>query len=191
VRGKATGKSSTTSEGRGGFKETVLRKPPNGVEEDLLMTQGSIIGKYYEELEVGEKWTSQSRVVTDADIVSYAGLGGDFYEIHMNDKFAQEQGFKGRILHGLGTITMTGGFLYQSIPLQKVIIAHLGGSYKLPNPVYVGDVIHDEIEIIEKRESKTWKEGGIVTFRNLIKKQEGDTVLEYDVTFMWRRRPTA
>ena len=84
---------------------------------------------------------------------------------------------------------MTGGFLYQSIPLQKVIIAHLGGSYKLTNPVYVGDVIHDEIELIEKRESKTRKEAGIVVFGNKIKKKEGITVLEYDVTFMWRRKP--
>jgi 3-hydroxybutyryl-CoA dehydratase len=153
------------------------------------MIEGGILGKYYEELAVGDKWISQARAVTKSDIVSYAGLGGDFYELHMNDEFARAQGFKGRILHGLGTITMTGGFLYQSIPLQKVIIAHLGGSYKLPNPVYVDDVIYDEIELVEKRESKKRKEAGIVTFRNEVKKQNGDVVLEYDVTFLWRRKP--
>ena len=155
------------------------------------MATGSLIGKYYEELNLGDKWVSQSRLVTDADIVSYAGMGGDFYELHLNDKFAQEQGFKKRIFHGLGTITMTGGFLYQSIPLQRVIIAHLGGSYKLPKPVYTGDTLYDEIELVEKRESKTRKEGGIVTFRNFIKNQNGETVLEYDVTFMWRKKPEA
>ena len=147
------------------------------------------IGKYFEELNLGDKWISQSRLVTDADIVNYAGMGGDFYEIHLNDAFAQQQGFKKRIFHGLGTITMTGGFLYQSIPLQKVIIAHLGGSYKLPKPVYSGDTLHDEIEVVEKRESKSRKDGGILTFRNFVKNQDGVTVLEYDVTFLWRKKP--
>jgi len=153
------------------------------------MSTGALIGKYFEELNLGDKWVSQSRAVTEADIINYAGMGGDFYELHLNDKFAQDQGFKKRIFHGLGTITMTGGFLYQSIPLQKVIIAHLGGSYKLPKPVYAGDTIYDEIELVEKRESKTRREGGIITFRNFIKNQNGETVLEYDVTFMWRRKP--
>ena len=153
------------------------------------MDAGIIIGRYFEELNVGDKWVSQSRVVTDADIINYAGMGGDFYELHLNDKFAQEQGFNGRIFHGLGTITMTGGFLYQSIPLQKVIIAHLGGSYKLLKPVYPGDTIHDEIELVEKRESRSKENAGIITFSNAIKNQTGETVLEYDVTFLWRRRP--
>jgi acyl dehydratase len=159
------------------------------MKEDLPMTFETLFGKYFEELNVGDKWLSQSRYVSDADIVSYAGMGGDFYELHMSDRFAQDQGFKGRILHGLGTITMTGGFLYQSIPLQKVLIAHLGGSYKLTNPVYPGDTIIDEIELVEKRESESRKEAGIVTFRNFVKNQNGETVLEYDVTFMWRRKP--
>ena len=146
-------------------------------------------GKYFEELNVGDKWVSESRIITAAEISNYAGVGGDFYEIHLNDEYAQEQGFKSRIFHGLGTITVTGGFLYQALPLQQVIIAHLGGSYKLTNPVYVGDTLYDEIELVGKRESKSRKDGGIVTFRNLVKNQRGETVLEYDLSFLWRKKP--
>ncbi len=153
------------------------------------MKEGVKIGKYFEELNVGDKWVSQGRAVSAADILIYAGIGGDYYEIHMNDEYARGHGFRERIAHGALSLTMTGGFLYQSIPLQQMIIANLAGTWTNPNPVYIGDTLYDEIEIVEKRESKTKSDRGIITFRSTVKNQNGQTVVLSDVKFMWRRKP--
>ena len=70
-----------------------------------------------------------------------------------------------------------------------MIIANLAGTWNNPNPVYIGDTLYDEIEIVEKRESKTKRDRGIITFRSTVKNQNGQTVVESDVKFMWRRKP--
>jgi len=153
------------------------------------MREGVALGNYFEEFEVGEKWISPSRTITEADIVTYAGFGGDYYPLHMEDDYPREQGFKGRILHGLGTLTICGGMMYQALPIQGRIIAHLRGNYNLPAPVYPGDTLYAEHEVVEKRESRTKSDRGILTFRNTVKNQHDETVLAVDISFMYARRP--
>ena len=154
------------------------------------MREGVKLGKYLEEFEVGEKLISPSRLVTDAEIVMFAGLGGDYYPIHMEDDYAQACGFERRIMHGLGTLCLLGGFMYQTLPIQGRIIAHLRGEYTLPAPVYPGDTIYAEIEVVDKRESKTKPDRGIITFKNTVKNQNDETVALVTISFMYRRRPT-
>jgi acyl dehydratase len=153
------------------------------------MKEGVRLGKYLEEFKVGEQFISPSRLVTDAEIVMFAGLGGDYYPIHMEDEYAQACGFKGRIMHGLGTLCLLGGFMYQALPVQGRIIAHLKGEYTLPAPVYPGDTIYAEIEVVDKRESKTKSDRGIITFKNTVKNQNQEIVALVTISFMYRRRP--
>jgi len=153
------------------------------------MKEGVKLGKYFEEFEVGEKFISPSRLVTDAEIVAFAGLGGDYYPLHMEDDYPQARGFEGRIMHGLGTLCLLGGFMYQALPVQGRLIAHLKGEYTLPAPVYPGDTLHAEIDVADKRESKTKSDRGIITFKNTVKNQKEETVILAIISFMYMRKP--
>ncbi|MFH1092130.1 MAG: MaoC/PaaZ C-terminal domain-containing protein, partial [Pseudomonadota bacterium] len=63
-------------------------------------------GKYFEEFNIGDTYVTPSRTVTEADIVHFAGISGDFNQIHTDDEFAKKLPFKGRIAHGLLTLAI-------------------------------------------------------------------------------------
>jgi acyl dehydratase len=146
------------------------------------------MGKFFEDIEVGEKFSTPARTVTEADILGFAGLSGDFNAIHTDEVFCRQLGLPGRIAHGLLTLSILTGLNERVGFTEGTILAFLGmndlsfGKYVTP-----GDTIHAEVEVTSKRESS--KPGrGIVTSRFTGVNQDGDKVLSCDMAVMIRRR---
>ena len=147
-----------------------------------------IMGKFFEDIEVGEKYSTPARTVTEADIVNFAGLSGDFNAIHTDEVFCRQLGLPGRISHGLLTLSILTGLNERVGYTEGTILAFLGmndlsyGKYVTP-----GDTIHAEVEITSKRESS--KPGrGIVTSLFTGVNQDVDTVLHCEMVVMIRTR---
>ncbi|MCD6186182.1 MAG: MaoC family dehydratase N-terminal domain-containing protein [Deltaproteobacteria bacterium] len=147
--------------------------------------------KYFEDLQLGDQDQTAGRTITEADIVNFAGLSGDFNPIHMDQVFAEKTFFKKRIAHGILVFSIASGLFTQcemNTFMKKSVIALMEIKWKFLKPVFIGDTIHLEVEIIEKK--KTSKpDRGIVLVKRTVLNQDGDAVQEGDVIMMIKRKP--
>ena len=145
-------------------------------------------GRFYEDLEVGDVYRSRlGRTVTDADNVWFNCLTMNTNQVHSNDDFA-ERGLLGRTLvNSAFTLALVTGL---TVPdTSENAAANLGWQdVRLPKPVFVGDTIWAESEILEKRESASRPSVGIVTMRSRGINQRGEVVIEFERTFMVYKR---
>ncbi|MEX2704229.1 MAG: MaoC family dehydratase [Candidatus Freyrarchaeum guaymaensis] len=145
-------------------------------------------GMTFPEFKVGDKLVSPSITVTESHISLFAGLSGDFNPLHTNEEFAQKLPFKGRIAHGMLTISMQSGFL--GMLLAGTAIAFLEAEYKFRAPVKINDTIHTELEVAETKPVQKY-DGGIVKFNMQIKNQRNETVVEgYATVMISNKRPS-
>lgn len=143
-------------------------------------------GLTFEEFEVGKTFISQSRTVTEADVVAFAGLSGDFNPLHTDALFASETPFGERIAHGMliasmatGMSNWTGVFEGTTIALMEQLIRYKGA-------VKLGDTIHLELTVAAKKETSK-SDRGVVTFDTQVINQEQTTVIEGQWVLMMRR----
>ncbi|MGB5924498.1 MAG: MaoC/PaaZ C-terminal domain-containing protein [Dehalococcoidia bacterium] len=142
---------------------------------------------YFEEFSQGDRFTTRSRVVTGTDMDIFAALTGATNPLFLNEEFGKKQGFKGRIAPGMLILALAVGAQY-SMGLFDHIIAFLGiDKLRFLSPVYPGDTIKYNVELIEKRETER-QERGIIVFRWVGQNQDGKSVLEAEGTFMMRKR---
>jgi acyl dehydratase len=141
---------------------------------------------WFEDLKAGDWFETGHMVVTEAHIVAFAGLSGDFFDIHMDDEFAREQGFPGRIAHGLLVLALTDG-LKNRTSVRIMAIASLGWNWKFKGPIFAGDRIGVKVAVKESRLSN--KGQGIVTLHLEVTQQQGQVVQEGETTLMTRLRP--
>jgi 3-hydroxybutyryl-CoA dehydratase len=133
---------------------------------------------YYEDYSIDQIRTSRGRTVTEADIVNFAGLSGDFVELHVNEEYAKNGPFKRRIAHGALIFSMSTGLMVQMTSDHEAIVAFRGvDQLRFVAPVFIGDTIH----VVKKTIDKQSKDGvrGLVTFETTVLNQEGKTVLTY------------
>lgn len=141
---------------------------------------------WYEDLDVGATYRTPGIMVTESHINGFAGLTGDFFEVHTDDQFARSLGFKGRIAHGLLGLSMTDGLKNRSDVRIKAI-ASLGWNWKFVAPIHVNDRIEAEITVTALRPTK--KPGrGIVTLGFQVRNQDGVVVQEGENQMMIRMR---
>ena len=146
--------------------------------------------KYFEDLNVGDRTTSAARTVTEADIVNFAGLSGDYNPIHIDETFAENSPFKQRIAHGLLVLSIASGLftntdLNQS--MKKSLLALMEVNCRFMKPVFIGDTIHVEAEIKEKKETSK-PDRGIIIMERAVYKQDGEIVQKIEAVLMARRR---
>jgi len=136
-------------------------------------------GKYFEELEVGMKFKhALGRTVTEMDNVLFSALTMNTQPLHVDENFASKTEFGQRLVNGLYTLGLVVGLTVSELT-EGTIVANLGYDKVVhPNPVFHGDTIYAESEIIEKRESKSRKGAGIVEFHHKAFKQDGTLVAE-------------
>ena len=107
-------------------------------------------GLYFEEFTVGQKITSVGRTVAEGDIMSFAGLTGDYNQIHTDAAFAASTQFGQRIAHGLLGLSIGVGLLMRTGVLEGTVIAFREiVEWKFIKPVFIGDTIHVEMEAKE------------------------------------------
>lgn len=148
------------------------------------------MGIYFEELNVGDEWVTPSRTITEADIVSFACLTGDFNPLHTDEEWCKENTpFKTRIAHGLLTTSYAIGLVNRLPEMVGTTIAFLECSFKLPAPVLAGDTITARQKVLEKRETRK-PDRGIVVFSTTATNQRGEIVMDGSWTMMIARRPS-
>ena len=146
-------------------------------------------GKYFEELEVGMKFKhSLGRTVTEMDNVLFSALTMNTQPLHVDQEFASKTEFGQRSVNGLYTLGLVVGLTVSELT-EGTIIANLGYDKVVhPNPVFHGDTIYAESEIIEKRESKTRPNVGIVRIKCWGRKPDGTVVVEFERTAMFLKK---
>ena len=131
---------------------------------------------YFEDVEVGQEWESPGRTVTEADIVNFAGLSGDYNPIHVDHEFAATTPFRRPIAHGLLIFAIGSGLSIHSPAMRTQ--AFLGvREWKFLNPVYIGDTIRVRTRLLEKQSRGRGRRGEIVWYRAILN-QEGKVVQE-------------
>ena len=142
--------------------------------------------RYFEEIEVGEEYLSPGRTVTEADIVSFAGLSGDYNVLHTDAEFMKDSIYGERIAHGLLGLSISSGLLSRAMR-PYAIVAFLGLRWKFKGPIRIGDTIKVKARVLARRE--TSKPGqGIVTVERQVLNQKGEVVQEGETDLMVARR---
>lgn len=146
---------------------------------------------WWEDLEVGLATTSPGRTITEADVVAFAGVSGDFNAIHMDVVHAAEHGLGGeRLAHGLlGTAVMSGLVTRtpMGIGMAGQLIAMLSIEWTFRAPLRVGDTVHVRAEVVDRRPTSRPERGVVVIERKLVN-QRGEVVQEGRTPMLVRRR---
>lgn len=133
-------------------------------------------GKYFEEFEIGLTNVTDGRTVTEHDIVSFAGLSGDFNTIHVDEEFAKTTMFGKRVAHGLLVLSITSGLAVKTGIVDGTILAFREVTeWKFSKPVFIGDTIHAEIKVTETKPFPRLG-GGAVTLDISVKNQKDEIV---------------
>lgn len=142
------------------------------------MAEKPRMGYRYEDLYEGLRFRSPGRTITDADLVSFAGLTGDYSELHTSDVYAQASQFGRKVAHGMMGLAYAHGLMWpRTGELRETAVAFLGiNDWKFVGPIFVGDTIFVEYELVELRDSKSRPEQAIAIFDVRVVKQDGSIV---------------
>ncbi len=145
-------------------------------------------GLYFEEFEIGAKYVSQGRTVTEGDVVAFAGLSGDYNPLHTDAKFAATTPFGERIAHGMLTVAISTGMSNWTGIFAGTTIALLEQNIKYTGAVKFGDTVHLEMEVTEKKETSKPDRGIIYIAAKMLNDGE-QVVVDMKWTLMMKRKP--
>ncbi|MBN2305788.1 MAG: MaoC family dehydratase N-terminal domain-containing protein [Anaerolineae bacterium] len=145
-------------------------------------------GMYFEEFEVGLELETQGRTITEADIVAFAGVSGDFNPMHTNEVYASGTQFGQRVAHGLLGLAVASGLAYQMGFIEGTVLALTGVETKFRAPVLIGDTIRVLVKVTKLREMKA-AGGGFVTCDIRVVNQEDKVTQKGEWTFLVASQP--
>ncbi len=128
---------------------------------------------HYDDIEVGDVFTTTGRTVTETDVVNFAGMTGDFTPLHVDHHFAQNTPFRQPIAHGLLGLSLLAGMSSRCPNMATAAFVSLR-DWKFLKPIYFGDTVHVVTEVIEKRQHGR-RRGEVIWHRQLIN-QDGHAV---------------
>lgn len=147
-------------------------------------------GRYFEQFEVGQQLVTAARTITEADIVTFAGMTGDFNQIHTDAEFAAKDTFGQRIAHGLLVQSIATGLAVQSGIIEGTVLAFRELSAKFSLPVFIGDTIHVALKIAEKKALRRLG-GGNINMKYAVYNQHGKAVQRGDWVMLIKSRENA
>lgn len=149
-------------------------------------------GKYFEDLHVGQRFVhAATRTVTEADNVLFSGLTMNTQPLHMDEEFAKQTAFGRRIVNGIFTFGLTVGITVSELT-AGTIVANLGYErVNHPTPVFAGDTLRVESEVLEMRPSTSKPDRGLVRLRHVAYKQTGEVAVEIERMVMFLKREAA
>jgi acyl dehydratase len=146
-------------------------------------------GLYFEEFEVGASLQSEGRTITEADVVNFAGLSGDFNPLHTDEVYASQSAFGKRVAHGALIFSIATGLMYRTRILEGTVLAFRAiEEWKFSAPVFIGDRIHCEMSITETKPAEKLG-GGMVSLSVKVVNQEGKTVQKGILTVIVAAKP--
>jgi len=135
-------------------------------------------GMYFEEFQVGQRVVSAGRTITESDIVSFAGLSGDYNQIHTDSVYGQTTPFGQRVAHGLLGLAIASGLAVRTGVLEGTVLAFREiDEWKFVKPIFIGDTIHVEIEVNETKALRRIGGGAVVLMVNVLN-QAGETTMK-------------
>jgi len=136
------------------------------------------LGYRYDDLHVGMSFRSPGRTITEADIVGFAGLTGDYSELHTSDVYAKHSQFGRRVAHGMLGLAFAHGLMWpRTGELRETAVAFLGISdWRFVGPIFVGDTLFVDYRIAELRDSRSKPTQAIATFDVELVNQDGQVV---------------
>lgn len=141
---------------------------------------------YYEDLSEGQTFTSPARTVTETDLVSFSMLSGDWNAIHTDAEFAESSYYGKRVVHGVLGLSMMTGLMDRTGLFSGSAIAMLGiKDWQFKAPIFIGDTLHFEMEILSKRLTSK-EDRGIVDRRFRLINQRREITQEGDIGIMLR-----
>lgn len=143
----------------------------------------------YHDIEEGDVTTTAGRTITEADVVNFAGVSGDFNHLHLDEEAMGESTFGERIAHGMLVLSAATGLLWQNrTPEERdAVVAFYGmDEVRFRGPVFFGDRIHVEVEVLSKRESDADVGTGTIEYAVEVKKQDGSTVVSCEMLSLVR-----
>lgn len=158
------------------------RKPQRFVEDQ---------GRYFEDFVVGDVYEHRpGRSITEADNTWFTLLTMNTHPVHFDNEYAAQTEFGKALVNSCLTLSIVAG-MSVSDTSQKAV-ANLGWTdITLPAPVFVGDTLYSESEVLDKRESKSRPQNGIVKVKTTGKKADGTIVMTYERAFLVQRRPVS
>ena len=144
--------------------------------------------KYFDDFQLGEEFYTASRTITEADVVMFAGLTGDYTEIHTSRQMAETTQFGQRIAHGMLVLAYAHG-LFMALKLTTptgIAFASID-QWKFKQPVFFGDTIHVKIIVTEMIPSKSKPDRGIIKFLFQVQNQNDVVVQEGYKSIMMKR----
>jgi 3-hydroxybutyryl-CoA dehydratase len=145
-------------------------------------------GRYFEEFEIGESIETPARTITEADVVTFAGLSGDYNPLHTDAEFAKETMFGERVAHGLLGLSIVSGLAWRTGFMEGTADALTSVETKFRNPVRFGDTIHARFEVKRKKAMRRMG-GGFVIFDVLVLNQRNETVQKGEWMVLIRSAP--
>ena len=141
----------------------------------------------YEELEAGQAFSTRGRTVTEADVVAFAALTGDWHPQHTDAVWAAASPFGERIAHGLAIISFAAGLV--PFEPERVMALRRVGDATFKRPVRLGDTLHVDGRVTELSERSD--EAGLVAFAWSVVNQDGRVVCRARIEVLWRRTQPA
>src|SRR5699024_2102848 len=144
-------------------------------------------GLYYDEIEVGAIYRhAPGRTVTEADNASFSTLTMNTQSLHIDAHWSAQQAFGQPLVNSMFTLSTIAGASVAQLT-QGTIVANLGfEQVNFPKPLYHGDTLYSETEIMDKRVSSSRPGQGVITFRHIGRNQHGDIVAEcIRATMLW------
>jgi 3-hydroxybutyryl-CoA dehydratase len=132
-------------------------------------------GMYFEEFEIGTEVVSPGRTITETDVVTFAGLSGDYTQLHTDEEFAKGTLFGRRIAHGALVLSIATGLAARLGFIEGTALAFRELTWKYSQPVYLGDTIHLKARCKELKPMPRLG-GGLVVFEAFVINQEGKIV---------------
>ncbi|MBX7213468.1 MAG: hypothetical protein K1X39_05575 [Thermoflexales bacterium] len=149
-----------------------------------------IQGLFFEEFVVGDRITSASRTVTEADVVAFAGVSGDYNEIHTSEAFVKGGRFGRRIAHGLLGLSIASGLAFQMGFMVGTVEVFRGLEWEFTGAIFLGDTIHVVAEVAETKAVPRLN-CGKVAFKISVVNQDGQVVQRGTWSILIKMKPAA
>jgi acyl dehydratase len=147
----------------------------------------SLIERTWESFAIGDRLVSAAVTVTEAHVVNWASLTGDWVPLHVDAEFAAASPFGERVAHGPLTLALALGLVTRTGAFGDSVVAWLGlDEVRAPAPVRFGDTIHAEVEVLETRPTKK-PDRGLTVLGYQVCNQRGEVVMTFRSSFLLKR----
>jgi acyl dehydratase len=156
----------------------------------ITKPESVVLGLWFEDFKPGEEHLSPGRTITEADLVNFAGLTGDYSQVHTDEEFCRKTEFGARIAHGLLGLGIVQGLTSRVNLTQGTGVASLGwDKWRFIRPIKIGDTLRARWRATGKRESRSNPGMGIITDFVELVNQRGEVVQSGEHITMVRKRP--